>query len=78
MNLSDWPSTRATGRLSAVDQLPTEVVEQLVAARTAGSHSVAAMVSWLKSEGYDTVTVSALANWFASRGHRHGAGSGDA
>jgi phosphoserine phosphatase len=78
MNLSDWPSKRAVGRVSVVDQLPPEVVEQLIAARRAGSHSVGAMIAWLKSEGHDTVSVSALTNWFQARGYRHGAGSGPA
>lgn len=78
MKLNDWPTSRRTARLSVVDLLPDEVRDQLVQARLAGSHSVGAMVEWLKSEGHDRVTVAALSCWFQSRGFRHGSGSGDA
>lgn len=67
MNLDDWPR-RATGRSSAVDRLPDEVRDQLVEARRTGSHSVSAMIAWLKHEGYEDVTRNALFNWFSTRG----------
>lgn len=78
MKLNDWPTHRRTARLSVVDLLPDDVRDQLITARLAGSHSVGAMVEWLKAEGHDRVTVAALSCWFQSRGHRHGAGNADA
>lgn len=78
MKLSDFPRHRRTARVSAVDLLPDEVVAQLIEARRSATHSVGAMVEWLKSEGYDNVTVAMLSCWFQARGHRHGADRGNA
>lgn len=78
MKLSDFPTQRRVGRVSHVDLLPPDVVQQLIEARQAGTHSVGAMIEWLKSEGHDTVTAAMLSCWFQSRGYRHGAGRGDA
>ena len=77
MQLNDWPTSRRTARLSAVDTLPDDVVAQLVEARLAGSHSVSVMVEWLKAEGHDQVTPSMLSCWFLNRNIKAGAG-GDA
>ena len=73
MKLDEWPARKQVGFVSSVDLLPDEVVAQLVAARLSGTHSVAAMVAWLQSEGFDKVTANALSNWFQTRGHRSGA-----
>lgn len=90
MKLSEYPTTRRTGRVSSVDQLPPEIIEQLVAARVSGSHSVPAMIEWLRTdeetrqsapdvaERCDAVTAGALRQWFDARGYKAGAGSGDA
>ena len=65
MLLSDMPN-KDSARLgrSSVDRLPSEVRDQLVAARQADSHSVSTMVEWLRSIGHDTVSTNALNNWF--------------
>lgn len=68
MQLSDWEARANVGRQSCVDRLPDDIRDQLVKARTTGSHSAAAMVAWLKHEGYDEVTTAALYNWFQTRG----------
>jgi hypothetical protein len=68
MNLNEWPARANTGRPSCIDMLPDDVREQLIAARTSGSHSVSAMVAWLKHLGHETVTANALYNWFTTRG----------
>lgn len=58
-----------------VDGLPADVIDQLVEARRSGSHSVADMVDWLHNDpdhtdaAFRKVTVSALQQWFAARGH---------
>jgi len=78
MKLSEFPTTRRTGRVSGVDLLPDEVRDQLIAARLSGSHSVGAMVAWLKAEGYEHVSTAMLSCWFQARGYRHGGGSADA
>lgn len=75
MKLDEW-QRRKPGRQSAVDLLPDEVRAQLIAARQAGTHSVGSMAEWLAHEGYETVTASALSNWFQSRGVPHGSGRG--
>jgi hypothetical protein len=72
MKLTEWPTRKQVGRPSAVDLLPDEVRDQLVAARLGGTHSVGAMVAWLKAEGHDQVSSNALANWFQTRGHQSG------
>lgn len=73
MKLSEWPTRNGCGRISVVDQLPDDVRDQLVDARRNGTHSVSAMVEWLKAEGYEhlNVTRDALYNWFQTRGIRH-------
>lgn len=75
MKLTEW-TARKPGRVSVVDQLPPAMIDQLVAARAAGTHSVGSMVDWLAHEGHPEVTVSALNNWFATRGHPHGSSRG--
>lgn len=78
MKLSDFPTQRRVGRQSQVDLLPADVVAQLIEARQAGSHSVGAMVEWLKSEGHEQVSAAMLSCWFQARGYRHGSGNADA
>lgn len=90
MKLSEYATTRRTGRVSSVDLLPPEIVEQLVAARLANTHSVPAMIEWLRTdeetrqsapgvaEKCDAVTAGALRQWFDARGYKPGSGSGDA
>ena len=73
MRLADYPH-RDTNRRSAIDQLPDEIIEQMVEARVTGTHYVNEIVDWLHSpdfEGmYDHITIPMLANWFARRGYR--------
>jgi len=73
MMLNEWPGRRR-GRPSVVDTLPDDVIAQVVDARVSGSHSVSSMIEWLKSEGYENVSPSALINWFQTRGHSAGMG----
>jgi hypothetical protein len=74
MKLTEWPGRKRIGRPSVVDLLPTDVRDQLVAARQTGSHSVSAMIEWLNAEGYGelNVTPNALYNWFTTRGIHRG------
>jgi hypothetical protein len=78
MRLSDRPTSRRRGRVSSVDRLPTDILDQLLEARRSGSHSVNDMVDWLHSDPdhtdpvFQQVTASALSQWFAARGHRVG------
>lgn len=78
MRLSDFPTQRRAGRQSQVDMLPADVVQQLIDARLAGSHSVGAMIEWLHAEGHDQVSSAMLSCWFQARGYRHGSGNADA
>ena len=76
MLLSDMPNKDANrlGR-SSVDRLPSEVRDQLVAARRADTHSVSTMVEWLRSIGHDTVSINALNNWFGAHQIARGSAS---
>lgn len=78
MKLSEFPTTRRTGRVSGVDLLPDDVIAQLVEARQEGTHSVAAMVEWLHAEGHEHVSAAMLSCWFQARGYRHGVPRADA
>lgn len=78
MKLNDWPTSNRATRVSVVDLLPDDVREQLIESRLAGNHSVPAMVAWLKSEGHDQVSTSALSAWFLNRNLRHGGARADA
>jgi hypothetical protein len=73
MRLSEMPKTRR-GRRSAIDELPDSIVEQLIEARSLGTHSVPEMVSWLHDPTFDEqylhITISMLDTWFGRRGHR--------
>lgn len=77
MKLDDWPTSRRAARQSVVDALPDDVRDQLVAARTAGTHSVSAMIDWLTAEGFDQVTPGALSCWFLNRNIKAGVARGD-
>jgi hypothetical protein len=85
MQLANVPSEKRVGRPSAVDLLPDDVRDQLIAARGAATHSVREMVRWLHEDEdlqgnpvvgakCRAVTVSGLNQWFTSRGYRVGAG----
>jgi hypothetical protein len=77
VKLDAWPG-RKPSRLSVVDRLPADVLEQLIAARRAGTHSVTAMAEWLAHEGHTDppVTANALRNYFANRGINIGEADG--
>lgn len=68
---------RARTRRSAIDAIPDEIKDQLVEARTSGTHSVMDMVDWLHNDpdhgdNYQKITVPALTQWFQRRGYRAG------
>ena len=68
MQLSDYSNTKQPR--SVVDGLPQDVRDQLCEARRVRSHSVREMVEWLRLEGYDFVSASALTQWFYRQGVR--------
>ncbi len=70
--LADMP--KKPRNFSAVDRLPDEIREQLIAARVNHTHTVQEMADWLCDESfnnaYDHVSVPMLNNWFVRRGYR--------
>ncbi len=50
-----------------IDDIPQEMLDQLVGARRSGSHTMRDMIDWLTAEGYE-ISSSQLAGWF----HRNG------
>jgi hypothetical protein len=65
MKLSDW--NQVNTRTSVVDRLPKEIRDQLIEARTAGTHSTSSMIAWLHSEGYTDVSLNSLTWYFRTR-----------
>jgi hypothetical protein len=70
--LSDTPGFQRK-RVSKVDLLPSDIRDQLVAARNNRTHSVAEMVTWLHDafgDQYRHISKPMLDNWFQRWGYR--------
>jgi hypothetical protein len=73
MELANFPK-RAPIDKSKVGSLPPEVLEQLVAAKRARTHTVPEMIDWLHTDPehagkYDDVSSELLHQWFKRHGH---------
>ena len=73
MRLSEFPHQRPS-RVSAIDQLPQEILDQMIESRVTGTHYVSEIVEWLHSPDfdgeYDHIAIPMLTNWFSRRGYR--------
>lgn len=73
MRLSEFPHKHPTRR-SAIDDLPQEILDQMIEARVNGTHYVTEIVQWLHNPDfdgeYDHITIPMVTNWFYRRGYR--------